>query len=171
MKARLVWRKRPYEAEERGMTGLQALHILFIFPFSQQNRWELVKYWLLGLDASELPSLALSGSLWFSPACSDCLAYAQSKCAKQRKQSVTEHFSILLMLQLSPCWFDNINCCPQCYWWADPSQSRSAALGPSMDQASGRAGTLRTCSDPVGRGLVSIYSCKGGTEAKLFQMH
>lgn len=49
---------------------------------------------------------------------------------KQRKQSVTEHFSILLMLQLFPGWFDNINCCPRCYWWADPSQSRSAQLRP-----------------------------------------
>ena len=137
------WRKRKYEKE-----GWQGWIKHFIFPFSQQNCWELVKYWLSGSDVSKrttllpLPPLAPR-----SPPCSVYLAPAQPKCAKQRKQSVTEHFSILLMLQLFLAWFDNINCCPQCYWWGDPSQSCSAQLRPQRIRPLAEPG-------PVGPALI-----------------
>lgn len=144
-----------------------ALHIPFIFPFSQQNCWELVKYWLSVLDLSKPPSLFVFPFVSVPPLCSVYLARTQSKCAKQRKQSVTEHFSILLMLQLFPGWFDNINCCPPLLLMGWPEPIPLSPAQASTDQASGRTRTHRTWPDPEGQGLVSISSYHWGAAIHL----
>lgn len=136
------WRKCEKRANMRQRKeGWQGWVKHFIFPsyslsvsrtaenLSSIDYWDLMFQSTL-LPPSIFPSLFHFPFVSVSPPSSVYLASTQSKCAKQKKQSVTEHFYILLMLQLFSRWFDNINCCPQCYWRADPSKSRSARLRP-----------------------------------------
>lgn len=120
--------------KEEMWEGWQSWVKHFIFPFSQQNCWELVTYWLLGSDVSLCTTfLPLSFIFLFylslHHALSPCLVPNLS--VQNRGSKVSQRtFPFLLMLQLFPGLFDNINCCPQCYWWADLSQSASAQLRP-----------------------------------------
>lgn len=162
-KVKKVWRKGKYE--KAGRPGLSTSYSLSVSRTAENL--SSIDYRDVMFQSAPLPSLSLPlpRSVSFPPPPCVCLARAQCKCAKQRKQSVTEHFSVLLMLQLFLAWFDNINCCPQCYWWGDPEP---VLLSP--DQASGRAKTRRTCPDPVGQGLLSISSCIWGKRYRSGQL-
>ena len=53
LSVKLKWRKcEERDSMSQGREGWQGWVKHFIFPFSQQNCWELVTYWLLGSDVS-----------------------------------------------------------------------------------------------------------------------
>lgn len=84
--------------ENRRQAAELALHILLVIPCQSAELLKTCQVLIIGSSNPHAAPLSLSLSLCLSV----YLAGAQSKCAKQKKQSVTEHFSILLMLQLFP---------------------------------------------------------------------
>lgn len=127
MKATKAWRKR--KCEKDGRAGLNTSYSLSVSRTAENL--SRIDYWDLMFHCAPLASLSLSFSFFI------CLSTMLSPClvpnlsAQNRGSKVSQRtFPFLLMLQLFPGWFDNINCCPQCYWWADLSQSASAQLRP-----------------------------------------
>ena len=146
--------------------GFSTSYCLYI-PFQSAELLRTCQVLIIGTWSFKAPlSLSFLHSVFsfvsVPPLCSVYLARTQSKCAKQRKQSVTEHFSILLMLQLFPGWFDNINCCPPLLLMGWPEPIPLSPAQASTDQASGRTETHRTWPDPEGQGLLSISSYNWG---------